>query len=220
MRVTTQMINASAAQAGLNIHTASLANYIQTSDSDDSIATLLESRLNTGSNTSSSYKKLAKSATALETAATALSSDSTDSILAKAESSGDKEEVCDTVKTLVDSYNSVLKSLKKSPSTLNNFYCSQLKSAASNNSTALKNAGVTIAKDGTISVDEDKLKSADISTIKKAFGESSDFSEKVSFVAEHIGANAQAGAASISSQYSANGILNSSYTDSQYDSKG
>ena len=86
MRVTTQMINASAAQAGLNIHTASLANYIQTSDSDDSIATLLESKLNTGSNTSSSYKKLAKSATALETAATALSSDSTDSILAKAES--------------------------------------------------------------------------------------------------------------------------------------
>ena len=120
----------------------------------------------------------------------------------------------------MDSYNSVLKSLKKSPSTLNNFYCSQLKSAASNNSTALKNAGVTIAKDGTISVDEDKLKSADISAIKKAFGESSDFSEKVSFVAEHIGANAQAGAASISSQYSANGILNSSYTDSQYDSKG
>ena len=45
MRVTTQMINASAAQAGLNIHTASLANYIQTSDSDDSIATLLESQL-------------------------------------------------------------------------------------------------------------------------------------------------------------------------------
>ena len=33
MRVTTQMVNTSAAQAGLNIHTASLANYIQTSDS-------------------------------------------------------------------------------------------------------------------------------------------------------------------------------------------
>ena len=124
------------------------------------------------------------------------------------------------MKTLVDNYNSVLKSLKKSPSTLNNFYCSQLKSAASNNSTALKNVGVTIAKDGSISVDEDKLKNADISTIKKAFGAGSDFSEKVSFVAEHIGANAQAGADSLSSQYSASGLLSSSDTASRYDSKG
>ncbi len=220
MRVTTKMVDTSAAQTGLGIHTASLANYVKT-DSDDSIAQLLESKLGNNSvKATSTYKKLEKSAEALKDAASKLSSDGTDNVYTKATADQDTSGITDTVKTLVDNYNSVLKTLKSSPSTLNNFYRTELKSAASDNISKLKNAGLTIAKDGSISIDEDKLKSADVETLQNAFGSSSDFTEKVTYIAEHVSENAAAGVKSSSTTYSADGLLSSVYNDSKFDSQG
>ena len=72
-------------------------------------------------------------------------------------------------------------------------------------SEALKTAGITIGKDGTLSLDKNKLKEADVESLEKLFGPSGSFSEKVAFLGDRIADNAGANALSYSSKYNSNG---------------
>ncbi len=82
-----------------------------------------------------------------------------------------------------------------------------LKEAAGGNSESLASIGFNVSKDGKITVDSEKLKAADIDTLEKVLGSSSDFTSKLSFVAGRVSDNARAGAESISSQYGPEGNL-------------
>lgn len=100
-----------------------------------------------------------------------------------------------------------MKILESAPGSLNDYYRQMLQEAASGNSEALASVGITVSGNGKMTVDSDKLKTADVDALEKALGTSGGFTSKVSFVAGRVSDNARAGAESITSQYGANGSL-------------
>ena len=56
----------------------------------------------------------------------------------------------------------------------------------------LAGVGITFAKDGTATVDMEKVKAADFATLEGLFGKDSDFVNKVEFLSTRISDNAEA----------------------------
>lgn len=100
--------------------------------------------------------------------------------------SGDKEKLTKTVKEFADSYNSLIKSAADSGNSSVN---KQVKSMTNNtyiNSDVLSNAGITVNKDNTLSVDEKKLAEASASTLKNVFTNKGSFGDNTSTKASMI----------------------------------
>ncbi len=209
MRITTQMLNEKARQTGLPINSSSLLNHLNSTASNNS----LEKVLNKGkgsavdSGQKSAYEKLERNAGQLQKRADNLAAKGEDSLFAKARESKSTEELCKEAQALAQEYNNALKILQSAPGPLNGYYCQMLKEAAGGNSESLASIGFNVSKDGKITVDSEKLKAADIDTLEKVLGSSSDFTSKLSFVAGRVSDNARAGAESISSQYGPKGSL-------------
>ena len=82
---------------------------------------------------------------------------------------------------------------------------------------ALSAAGVTAGADGKLVIDEEKLKNADLETLKKAFGSTSGFTDKVGFIAGRVSENASASEYAFLNQYNEKGIANlESYVANHY----
>lgn len=209
MRITTHMLNESAKRAGLPINNTSLLNYINNDSSENTLLSALDKNGSGAVDTvkKSSYEKLEKEADQLLQKAEVFTDESKDSVFARARESGSGQEIYDAAKRLVQQYNAVASSLKKAPSALNNFYGQMMREAASENSEALKNIGITLAKDGTLSIDEEKLKSSDIDALEQVLGPANGFSSKVAFLANRISDNAQANVQSLTSQYTSTGTF-------------
>lgn len=208
MRITTQMLNETARKTGMPINRGSLLNHLNNSASDDSLL----KALNKGSSAAdtkqkSSYEKLEKSANQLQKRASNLTAAGENSLYAKAKESKDTEELCKEIQSLAEEFNSTMKILESAPGPLNDYYRQMLQEAASGNSESLASVGITISKNGKMTVDSDKLKAADVDTLEKVFGASGRLTSKVSFVAGRVSDNARAGAESVTSQYGANGSL-------------
>ncbi len=203
MRVTDQIINETARRAGVPVN-MSLVDYLNKSQKDD-FSDVFGTEASTNLAKKNSYEKLEKKAEELVKNAQAFLAEGQDSMFAKAKESGDYEEVYSQVEKLLDSYNATLKSLKGSSSTLDSYYSQMLKDAAGENSEALKTAGITIGKDGTLSIDKEKLKELDKESLEKLFGPSGTFTEKIAFLGERVADNAGANALSYSSKYNASG---------------
>ena len=61
--------------------------------------------------------------------------------------------------------------------------CSDLlKEAVKENSETLSAVGIALKDDGSLSIDEKKLKAADTDTLKKAFGTSSEFAKRLGII--------------------------------------
>ena len=206
MRITTQMLNESARQAGLPINGTSLLNYINGS-SNNTLLNALNKSSATDAATKTKYEKLEKAADQLSEAASVFMATGEDSLFSKARESGDNQDVYNAVEDFVGKYNSTLSALKNTSSTLNDYYSQMLKSAASDNKDALESSGITIAKDGSLSVDKDKLKEADIDTLEKVLGNTKGFTQKAAYVADRVSDNAHTNQSSLSSQYSSTGSL-------------
>lgn len=208
MRITTRMLDETAKKTGIPINRSSLLNYMDKSKSSSS--TLLDA-LNKNNKVSSasaeSYKKLEQSAENLKSAADKLAAGGEQSLFEQAKASGDNEKLYSGVKSFVDNYNSVLSDLRKNASPLNTYYSQMLREAADGNSGALENIGITVGRDGKLSIDSEKMKAASVDDIEKIFGASSSFASKTSFIAGKISSNAQANLQSVSSQYNSNGDL-------------
>ena len=84
------------------------------------------------------------------------------------------------------------------------------------NSEALEKIGVTIGKDGKLSIDQEKLGEASIEDIQAVFAGSNGLAAKTAYIAERAADNAHAGTQSVSGQYNAAGTL-SSQLASRYD---
>ena len=206
MRITTQMLNRSARKAGLPINNTSLLNYIN-GNSSNTMLNALNKNSTTDAATKSKYEKLEKTADQLSEAASAFTATGKDSLFSKARESGDNQDIYNAVENFVGKYNSTISALKNTSSTLNDYYSQMLKSAASDNKEALESIGITIAKDGSLSVNKDKLKEADIDTLENVLGKTVGFTKKAAYVAGRVSDNAHTNQSSLSSQYSSTGSL-------------
>lgn len=211
MRITTQMLNASYTKAGLPIPRTSLLDYLNNDASDDTLLSALSKSGKAGSLLNGkNYEKLQKEAEALEKQAGVFSAEGRDSIFEKLKEGGDKAELTDEVEALVKSYNSTIDALQKTSGTMNLYYYQMLSEAAAGNKEALSSIGISVAKDGKLTLDKEKLEAADTETVEKVLGSSGSFIHKAEFLAGRISDNAKANAESISTQYDASG---SAYTE-------
>lgn len=222
MRITTQMMNESARKAGLPVNNTSLLNYI---NSDENNSSLLQA-LNKNKNTSTAavdtvskknYEALGKEADKLTDATAVFLQENDDNLFTQAKESGDNQKIYDSIESLFENYNSTLKALKNTSGTLNDFYRQMLAETPEEAKDSLESIGITFAKDGTASVDMDKVKEADLETLENLFGSKSDFVSKMNYISTRISNNAQANVESLSSAYSSNGSLYSGSSSSKYD---
>lgn len=157
------------------------------------------------------YTKLEDSSEKLSKYASSLFETEKDSIYDKAEESGSTISIVSNVSKLVEEYNSTINQLNKAGGSMNEFYRQQLKAIPSSCKDVLKAIGITQQKDGSLSIDEKTLKSADTATLKKALGNDTGFASKIDFISGRVNKNAAANAASASSQYNSRGSSYSGY---------
>lgn len=209
MRITNQMMARTSARTGIPLQQNSLLD-IMNKKSASSIGSMVSSAGSTNSFlqklNSKSSAQLKESAENLGSYISKLYDDGKDSLFAKAEASGDTSELVKNITGMADAYNKTLKYLSASDSALNKFYAQELKNYTSDHAEALKAAGVTRNKDGSLSIQKDVLSAADIDSLKAAFGSASGFSDKVGYVAGRTAANASASSASILSGYDKSGM--------------
>lgn len=218
MRITTSMLNETAKRTGIPINQNNLLSYINNESSGGS--TLLDAldkkKDKVSPQAAANYKKMEKSAQSLMEQAEKLAQTGETSFLEKIKESGNTKEAYAAVETYADRYNTVLSGLKKSTNMLDRYYCEVLQDAAAQNSEQLEKIGITIDRDGVMSVNKEKLNAASVEDIQNAFGGSGELASKTSFLADRIGKNAQAGMESVSSQYDGSGNLYSQLA-SRYD---
>lgn len=215
MRITTQMINEGARKTGLPIHGNSLLNYIEKDTANSLLSALNKNISETNAAASiysgkkSDYEKLEKTAEKLLETTEYFTTEGETTIFSQAKESGDKQEIYNHTKSLLDTYNSTIKLLKSSDSVLDMYYKEMFDEVISENKAELESIGVTISSKGNLSVDEAKMKEVDVDTLEKVLGTSGAFSSKIGFLASRVSANAESNANSYSSRYSASGDMES-----------
>ena len=220
MRITTQMLNETSRKAGLPVNSNSLLNYI---NNDKNSNSLLESLQNSSTTTTDLlqnkklYQKLKDAAESLEDAAKTHENEKSDNIFAKAKESGDNADIVKNVKTLIEQYNEVRKQLERDASSpINAYYNQTLGQLASKNKEELSKVGITIGKDGSMTIDESKLKEASVEDLESLFGSKSEFIQKMQYLASHVSNNVSAQIESLGNQYGQDANSFSSYISNKY----
>lgn len=209
MRVTNQITNEIANRSGIPVNQNSVLN------SDSSTGNSLLDALNkSGKNSSDpssteNYKKLEQAAEQLAQKAKIFTDEEEDSIFEKAKESGDYSEICEYAGELADRYNETIQALKSASGPLNDYYRQMMEENTEENKEALSAIGISISWDGSLSLDRDKMKNADLESIEKVLGASGTFSSRTAFIASRISDNAEVNAASASSRYDS---LGNAYT--------
>ena len=101
-----------------------------------------------------------------------------------------KKEIVACVKDLVEQYNIIYKNLDEIGGTVNTVFLSKLKQLMGNCEEELKKTGVSINKDGTLSVTAKTLESTDLNTLKAVYCKSNGIVDKLTDRAEYIESNA------------------------------
>ena len=123
----------------------------------------------------------------------------------------DYDSIYKKVSSFVDSYNTMVKAGAASDTSSINTKTTNLVSLTAANSDELKAVGITAASDGTLSVNENTFKKADINTIKSLFEGTGSYADSVankSTLLYQLASNKL----SDSTSYSASGSYNSSST--------
>lgn len=144
-------------------------------------------------NTSTAYQTTQKAAANVRTQAEKLTSTDDQSLWSKAEKSGNKQEILKTVNEFVNHYNDMIGGMQKNGGSLNNIYRAQLNRTATANQSILKDIGISTKRDGTLVVDQNKLKGADVDKLKEAFGGSASFAGGAAVKSIYVEANAVSG---------------------------
>lgn len=206
MRITTGMLNAASAESGIALNSSSLLNYIDNSTSDNSLlAAMQKNKTNKTTEQKSGYEKLGNISEKLADKAAELAAQGKDSVFERAREKGSNEEIWKYAEELVGNFNSLAKELGTSSTELDAYYRKMLLGSAGDNAEALSQVGITQEKDGTLKIDKEKMKAADVDTLEKVLGRAGGFSSKVALISGRIAQNAQAGAESLSSRYDASG---------------
>ena len=214
------MLNETSRKAGLPVNSSSLLNYI---NNDKNSNSLLESLQNSSKTTDllqnkKLYQKLKDAAESLEDATKTLGNEKSDNIFAKAKESGDNADIIKNVKTLIEQYNEVRKQLERDASSpINAYYNQTLGQLASKNKEELSKVGITVGKDGSMTIDESKLKEASVEDLESLFGSKSEFIQKMQYLASHVSNNVSAQIESLGNQYGQDANSFSSYISNKYD---
>ena len=100
------------------------------------------------------------------------------------------ENIYSTIKAFADTYNNTLTSSAKSDDTDLSKYSRQLKNLASKYSDDFKKIGITVEKNGTLTVNEDLLKTKSVDTLKSTFTkDDSRFISKTTSIARKLKSN-------------------------------
>ncbi|MDE6603592.1 MAG: hypothetical protein K2K90_15895 [Lachnospiraceae bacterium] len=189
-----------------NSHTSLLQSALSR-NSSSSRANRLASLLGNGKNTSTSsttnrnfvtsaaksqkfYYNMQYHAKQVGEYADALKSTEKDSVYDKARESGSTDQIVSDVKSFVNQYNNMLDDLKESGTRSDKNFLTQLNSMSRAAERDLALTGVTRKADGTLVVDEKKLKAADVDTLEKVWG-GNGFSSKAAAKAGSVEATAE-----------------------------
>lgn len=163
------------------------------------------------------YEKLEQEAGKLTQSTQIMLQEDERNLFKQAKESGSNQKIYDSIESLFENYNSTLTALKNASGTMNDFYRQMLTEAAEEVKESLESIGITFEKDGTASVDMEKVKAVDLETLENLFGSESDFMGKINFISTRISDNAEANIESLSSAYSSAGNLYTASVTSKYD---
>lgn len=138
------------------------------------------------------YTSVIERTNALQQEATALLGSTETSLFAKAETSGNIEDVVKSVKTFVADYNEMLNAMNNQGGEVNKAYAKMMGQYFTENKEALNAVGIKRNEDGSLSVKEDTLKAAPLSSLKALFGSEDSYLSSIKETSEKIESNAQA----------------------------
>lgn len=177
-------------------------DYLDNDDNDNSIESILSSasdyrtasikqRLgipDTKDSAETAKNILTASVSAAETLDKLLSDDD-NSIFKKAENDTSDTALTDAVtevQSFIASYNTLVKNMSSQGGTVKITYLTELGKAYVDNEKELNDLGITRGSDGLLSVDADKLKAADLNSLKTAFNGKDSYAESVNGILESI----------------------------------
>lgn len=124
-----------------------------------------------------------------------------------------KKNVADEVSALIVEYNDMMKGMTDAGGKVNEIYISQMKGYFQNAQKQLVELGITENTNGKLTLDKEKLASADVAKIKEVLGKKGTFIDDIGKRAENVLSNAETNLAVLNkSQYAGN------YTYNQYGS--
>ncbi len=136
------------------------------------------------------YMKIAESAESLRSSMNVLGITGKNSVFENARNTESKDAILSQAKKMVSSYNATLTGMEEDNSALSRVYKRLMEGAAIDNKKALSNIGITINRDKTLKIDEEKFNNASLDDIEAAIGAKSSFTEEVEGMAENISKNA------------------------------
>lgn len=216
MRVTNQMLNESARKAGTPVNGHSLLDYVNGGSGNNTVSERLMGKRGLSKAEKTKYEKQEKAADELDTIAQKLSASGKDSLWEKAKESGETKEVTKKAQELVEKYNKLLESMKGATGALNEFYRRSLKELPEQHAEELAKIGITSKKDGSLEIDQEKLKGASLEQLEKVFGKDSAFTPRISYISSRIADNAGANLENLSGSYLPDGNAASSHLN-KYD---
>lgn len=121
-----------------------------------------------------------------------------------------QEDIVEAVEKLVSNFNAVYENLNELGGTVNTMYATRIKNLAYSNKTKLAEVGITQNKNGTLAIDEKKLKVVDLEKLKAVFCKESGL---IGDLQEHAKSMKESAAATAS-------VLNKMYGSSTYNQYG
>lgn len=101
-----------------------------------------------------------------------------------------KKEIIDGVKELVEQYNIIYENMEELGGSVNTLFLSQMKKLIGSYEEELEKTGVSMNKNGTLSITTKTLEAADLSTLKDVYCKSNGLTDKLLERAEYIEDNA------------------------------
>ena len=92
----------------------------------------------------------------------------------------DKASMISDIKSFVSNYNSAYSALGDMQGTANQLYMTMAGKVTESYTDALEKIGITMSKDGTLSIDKEALEAADFEDIKSVFGVEDSYADKIS----------------------------------------
>lgn len=136
------------------------------------------------------YNQIKTGAAGVRTHEENLSRTGEGSLFEKAEKTGNTDGLTAEITSFVEDYNTMLTNMKKAGTSIYNIYTKQFGTLTTIYKDALSKIGITAAKDGTLSIDEDVLKEADIDSMKKVFYGTTSFAGRIATKSIYVESNA------------------------------
>lgn len=175
------------------LRTSQTSNYnniktnsnLSSSEEDSSNNDILRVELKT-------YSKIAQnSASDIKKSGEKLVSTKENSLFFVAEKTNNTKKVVSEATDFINSYNNMLSSIRKLGGTENKNFISQLKKYAEENSELMKNIGVTVLSDGSMTMNKNEMNEASLENLKKVFNGDNSFADKVTNLSEKISKNVE-----------------------------